>query len=123
MRTASALPRCSTLLAENDPYNSAKSIAKADNVANEPIGKIEAPQRINNRLPGETDAEILNQKPQPVRNRPEEKPILRAIRVEPQPEETPVEIRRAVPVGPMDEVDEGALLKAGTPSPPGSNDE
>jgi len=115
--------KSSTLLAENDPYNSAKSIAKADNVANEPIGKIEAPQRINNRLPGETDAEILNQKPQPVRNRPEEKPILRAIRVEPQPEETPVEIRRAVPVGPMDEVDEGALLKAGTPSPPGSNDE
>jgi hypothetical protein len=33
-----------------------------------------------------------------------------------------VEIRRAVPVGPMDEVEEGALLKAATPSPSKSDD-
>jgi hypothetical protein len=49
--------------------------------------------------------------------------VLRAIPVEPEAEETPVEIRRAVPVGPMDEVDQGALLKAVTPSPGTSGDE
>jgi hypothetical protein len=48
---------------------------------------------------------------------------LRAIPVQPEPEETPVEIRRALPVGPMDEVEEGALLKAATPSPTQSGDE
>jgi hypothetical protein len=56
-----------------------------------------------------------------VHNSDEKKPVLRAIPVEPKPEETPVEIRRAVPVGPMDEVDQGALLKAATPSPSGND--
>jgi len=51
------------------------------------------------------------------------KPVLRAIPVQPEAEETPVEVRRALPVGPMDEVEDGALLKAATPSPPQSDDQ
>jgi 1A family penicillin-binding protein len=98
-----------TLLANKDPYNSAKSIAKVDiTEENEPAQK-EATQKIDN--PTSEDG----------------KPILRAIPVEPQREEpkqeqTPIEIRRAIPVGPLDEIDEGTLLKSATP-PPADSDE
>src|SRR5205814_1090930 len=44
------------------------------------------------------------------------KPILKAIPVEPQ-DKKPVEIRRAQPVGPLDEVPDDSLLKAATPPP------
>ena len=106
-----------TLLAENDPYNSAKSTPKIEQAADEQVAEKEATQKVDNRQPSEARAEVLNQETKPMKNRRDEKPILRAIPVEPQPEKTPVEIRRAVPVGPMDEVEDGALLKAATPSP------
>ena len=119
-----------TLLAENDPYNSATSSAKIGQAAADgQVVEKEAAQKINNpekigareefrsRQPNEARAQVLNQETTPTKNGGDEKPILRAIPVEPQPEETPVEIRRAVPVGPMDEVEDGALLKAATPSP------
>jgi hypothetical protein len=113
-----------TLLAENDPYNSAKSVARIDTAdAAERVAEQETPQKIDNRQPGATPAEVRNQKTSKASSTDDGKPILKAIPVQPQPEETPVEIRRAVPVGPMDEVEEGALLKATTPSPAGADDE
>jgi penicillin-binding protein 1A len=112
-----------TLLAENDPYNSAKSIAKIDIAAEEQVMEKESARKIDNRSPGATRAEVPNQKTNEVNSTDEGKPILKAIPVQPQPKETPVEIRRAVPVGPMDEVEEGALLKSTTPSPSGADDE
>jgi 1A family penicillin-binding protein len=112
-----------TLLAENDPYNSAKSTAKLDAAPEEPVAEKEITQTIDNRPPAATRAEVLNQKVNKANSTDDGKPILKAIPVQPQPKETPVEIRRAVPVGPMDEVEDGALLKATTPSPPGAEDE
>jgi 1A family penicillin-binding protein len=111
-----------TLLAENDPYNSARSIARTDNAADEPVAEKQTAQRIDNRPFDVPRAEVRDQKTDKARSADEGKPILRAIPVEPKPKETPVEIRRAIPVGPMDEVEEGALLKAGSPSP-GQSDE
>jgi 1A family penicillin-binding protein len=111
-----------TLLAENDPYNSAKSIAKID-AADAQLADKQTPQEIDNRTPDAVGAEVRNQKTDKTRSADDGKPILKAIPVEPRSEETPVEIRRAVPVGPMDEVEEGALLKAATPSPTKSDDE
>jgi hypothetical protein len=111
-----------TLLAENDPYNSVKSIAKIDNSADEQVAE-QTPQEINNRAPDAARAEPRNQKIDKARSADDGKPILKAIPVEPRSEETPVEIRRAIPVGPMDEVEEGTLLKAASPSPAKSDDE
>jgi hypothetical protein len=49
-------------------------------------------------------------------------PVLKAIPVEP-PQATPAEVRKAVPVGPLDEEsDESLLNKAATP-PPAKHDE
>jgi hypothetical protein len=112
-----------TLLAENDPYGSAKSIARVDQAADEQVAEKQTPQRIDNRPPETVRAEVRNQKTDKTRSADDGKPILKAIPVEPKPEETPVEIRRAVPVGPMDELEEGALLKAGSPSPAQSDDQ
>ena len=112
-----------TILAENDPYGSAKSIAKIDNAAEEQVAEKQTPQKIDNRAPEAVRAEVRNQKVDKARSADDGKPILRAIPVEPKPEQTPVEIRRALPVGPMDEIEEGALLKAATPSPARSDDQ
>jgi hypothetical protein len=112
-----------TLLGENDPYNSAKSIARTDTAAEEQVAEKETPPKIDNRERDAVRADVRNQKTDKARSAEDAKPILRAIPVEPQPEETPVEIRRAVPVGPMDEVEEGALLRAATPSPAQSDDQ
>jgi membrane peptidoglycan carboxypeptidase len=99
-----------TLLAEKDPYNSAKSLAKADSTPTGEAPQNDEAERVNNRFTNDG------------------KPILKAIPVEPRreqpkPEETPVEIRRAIPVGPMDEIESGALLKTASPTPGDSNDE
>jgi 1A family penicillin-binding protein len=112
-----------TLLAENDPYSSAKSTAKLDAAPEEQVADKEITQKIDNRPPAATRAEVLNQTVNKANSTDDGKPILKAIPVQPQPKETPVEIRRAVPVGPMDEVEDGALLKATTPSPPGTDNE
>lgn len=115
-----------TLLASKDPYNSAKSIAKAEPVApSEGLQKAEATEAIvpENRMTNpatsqETD-KVRTEAPRSVSD--EAKPVLKAIPVEPK-EEKPVEVRRAVPVGPLDEVDHDTLLKSATP-PPGDSDE
>jgi hypothetical protein len=127
--------KSSTLLAENDPYNSVKSVAKIDAAPEESIEERDNAQEIDNseklevreesrsRPQGATRAEVLNQKANTATTTDDGKPILKAIPVQPQAKETPVEIRRAVPVGPMDEVEEGTLLKAGAPSPNRPDDE
>src|SRR3989440_2564706 len=112
-----------TLLAENDPYNSVKSTVKIESADEETVADEESSRKIDNRQPAETRADIRNQATESVKAGENGKPVLRAIPVQPEPEETPVEIRRAVPVGPMDEVEEGALLKAATPAPTQSGDE
>ena len=99
-----------TLLADKDPYGSAKPVAKVDVTEERETAQSASTNKINNTNPEDG------------------KPILKAIpidprRDQPKPEETPVEIRRAVPVGPMDEIDEEALLKATTPKPADSDDE
>ena len=91
-----------TLLADKDPYNSAKSIVNADRAEEKQTAQQETPPKIDNEKSEDG------------------KPILKAIPVEPN-EEKPVEVRRAIPVGPLDEVDEGALLKSATPRPSDSD--
>jgi len=102
------------LIAQNDPYNSVRAAAKVETVnadeASNVAGKTDKDDTQTERT-DTRDPIIQNAK------REAQKPVLRAVPVEPTPEETPVEIRRAAPVGPMDEVDQGALLKAVTPSP------
>ena len=109
-----------TLLSENDPYNSVKATVRAETKPDEKIADQPPAEKIDNAheaetpIPGEFRNQRSEKKPA---SADEQKPVLRAIPVQPQPAETPVEIRRAVPVGPMDEVEQGALLKAATPSP------
>jgi hypothetical protein len=107
-----------TLLAQNDPYNSVKAAAKIETADQTPNDA----QNIDSRETQTAGADTRNQKIDKA-DPDVGKPVLRAIPVEPKPEETPVEIRRAMPVGPMDEVDQGALLKATTPTPSDSGDE
>ena len=107
-----------TLLAQNDPYNSLKATTKIETADQAP----DDTQKIDNQETQTAGSDTRNQKIDGA-DRDAGKPILRAIPVEPKPEETPVEIRRAVPVGPMDEVDQGALLRATTPPPASSDDE
>ncbi len=108
-----------TLLAQNDPYNSVKSTVKIDAA---PADQVATDAEKNDHDETETGGTEMRDPLLENAKREAQKPVLRAIPVEPKPEETPVEIRRALPVGPMDEVDEGALLKAVTPSP-GQSDE
>jgi penicillin-binding protein 1A len=94
-----------TLLADKDPYNSAKPILKPEPTPENEI----AEKKIDNAT---TD---------------DGKPIPRAIPVEPTDEkpakdEKPIEIRKAIPVGPLDEVREQSLLKSATPPPSDSNE-
>jgi penicillin-binding protein 1A len=108
-----------TLLAQNDPYNSVKSTVKIDAA---PADQVATDAEKNDNDGAETAGTEVRDPLLENAKREAQKPVLRAIPVEPKPEETPVEIRRALPVGPMDEVDQGALLKAVTPSP-GQSDE
>jgi len=100
--------RAPTLLAEKDPYNSAKATIVAAPPKTEPAeekidnGKIDN-QRVE-ATPSETNA-----------------PVMKAIPVQPnerrEPATTPAEIRKAQPVGPLDEAREENLLRAATPPP------
>ena len=111
-----------TLLTENDPYHSVKPTVKAESVEEEQVTEQPARQ-IDNSQVAEPRGDVRIEKGGPVTTGEDGKPVLRAIPVQPEPEGTPVEIRRAVPVGPMDEVEDGALLKSASPSPPQSGGE
>ncbi len=100
-----------TLIADDDPYNAVRSTAKPKPEATVP----EKPETTAPENP--TAAAAENGLPDPT------KPVLKAQPVTPadhaaqQP--TPVEIRRAEPVRPMDQVPESDILK---PTPPPSLD-
>ena len=89
------IAKAPTLLADKDPYNSAKATVKPT-----PEPEKEVPEK---------QAEAV---PTPEVNAP----VMKAIPVEPQDKE-PVEIRKAVPVGPLDEVQDDSLLKSESPPP------
>ena len=112
-----------TLITENDPYNSVKATVKIQTADEQVVAGEQPPQRIDNSQSNETRTDVRIAPAAPVRAGEDGKPVLRAIPVQPESEETPVEVRRALPVGPMDEVDEGALLKAATPPPSPSGEQ
>ena len=91
-QVSAVIAKWSTLLAENDPYNAVGSTEKPKLIETPP----------ENGQPAETTPE--NGMPDPT------KPVLKALPVEPAPER-PVEVRRAEPVRPMDQVPEGSILK------------
>ncbi len=99
-----------TLLAEKDPYNSAKATVKPEPTPEPTPEKETAEKKIESGATTEDG-----------------KPVLKAIPVEPQEEkpareERPVEIRKAIPVGPLEEESEDTLLKSATPPPTDSRD-
>jgi 1A family penicillin-binding protein len=98
-----------TLLAEKDPYNSAKTAVKPEPTA--------TPEK-----------EVVEKKIETPVATEDGKPVMKAIPVDPKTEkpakqeQQPVEIRKAIPVGPLDEEKEESLLKSATP-PPDDSDE
>jgi hypothetical protein len=103
-----------TLLAEKDPYNSAKATVKPE----------PSPEPTPEATP---EKETAEKKIESGATTEDGKPILKAIPVEPQEEkpareEQPVEIRKAIPVGPLEEESEDTLLKSATPPPTDSGD-
>src|SRR6476660_6604060 len=91
------------VIADKDPYNSIRPIMKATPV---PTPTPEAAQLAE--IPGEK----RTTKPTPETGAP----VMKAIPVQPQDKE-PLEIRKAEPVGPLDEVKDRTLLKSATPPP------
>jgi penicillin-binding protein 1A len=92
-----------TLLADKDPYNSARAMVKPT-------------------PPPEPEKEVT---PSPAAESATPEPggtIMKAIPVE-TPNEEPTEIRKAVPVGPLDEVQDENLLKSATPPPADLDDQ
>jgi penicillin-binding protein 1A len=108
-----------TLLADKDPYNSARPSVKAQVEAE----KIAAPRTEENKIDnqaGENRATAPVAEPAAI-----PKAIPKAIPVKPEEKESdeePVEIRKAVPVGPLDELNDDTLLQAATPPPADSDD-
>jgi len=122
-----------TLLADNDPYNSIKSTVKPKPVPEkekETVAEIPTAQSarseavIEEGMPDPTKP-ILKAQPvlkgEPV---PSDRPVLRAHRAVPveEEEERPVEVRRAKPVRPANEVPSDSIFRA-TPPPASSPDD
>jgi 1A family penicillin-binding protein len=108
-----------TLLADKDPYNSARPSMKAQAEAEKVAEEKAEEKRIDN---GTGESRTTNQAPESVAI---PKAIPKAIPVKPEDkesEEQPVEIRKALPVGPLDEIKEGTLLQSATPSPNGDDE-
>ncbi len=112
-----------TLLADKDPYNSARSTMKSEPMP-EPTPEEEiVEKKIESGATTEDGKPVLKalpvdpQEEKPVRD---EQPVevRKAIPQEkPARQEEPVEIRKAIPVGPLEEQTEDTLLKAATPPP------
>ena len=140
-----------TLLADKDPYNSVNATAKPqvepepstaveeakiDNATEPPRAvPVNPPSAVPAELPRALPATSTRSVPinppraepinspraEPVQAPVTRAPILKAIPVQPEERETPGEIRKAQPVGPLDEEEsDRALLRAQTP-PPQSN--
>jgi 1A family penicillin-binding protein len=95
-----------TLLADKDPYNSARP-----NIKTQPDPEKDTTEK------AAVEKAVEVKKAEPVT--PDSESIPKAIPVAP---EEPVEIRKAVPVGPLDEIKDGTLLESATP-PPNNDDQ
>jgi 1A family penicillin-binding protein len=93
--------KTSALIAEKDPYNSARATVRATPTPEPSPAESAFPIE---RRPSEAAA------PEPGA------PVMKAIPVTPAPEQ-PLEIRKAEPVGPLDEVKDKTLLNSATPPP------
>ncbi|MEP6603969.1 MAG: PBP1A family penicillin-binding protein [Spartobacteria bacterium] len=113
--------RGATLLADKDPYNSARVIAKPPVQPEPPIAtetKIDPAGRdkIDNGTIDSRGTFSTTPRDTVARSPGPNSPIMKAIPVEPKTEQ-PGEIRKAQPVGPLDEAREQNLLKSARPSP------
>ena len=100
------------LLADKDPYNSAKPAEKA---------LVEPERTPAEQTAGQTPAANQVDEPDTI-----PKAIPKAIPVEPgekEESEEPVEIRKAVPLGPLDEIKDGTLLQQTETPPPSDPDQ
>ena len=96
----------STLLADKDPYNSAKATVKPSPTPEVESQTVEKKVEVETPPPGAVIPKAI-----PVQSPPaSEEPV--EIR-----KGEPVEIRKGVPVGPLDEVEDETLLKSATPPP------
>ena len=134
------VPKAPTLLADKDPYNSVRATVKptsppeavTESATATPAKPVETTVQTE-ASPTKTTAEGVPVRkalapdavtpitpatqPTTARTPPAGAPIMKAIPVQPQ-QSTPVEIRKAVPVGPLDEEEDDSLLnKAATPPP------
>ncbi len=97
------------LIAEKDPYNSARPTARAT----------PAPQP----SPSESVLSVQGRTNVMTAREPAA-PVMKAIPVNPTPsQEQPLEIRKAEPVGPLDEVKDKTLLNSATPPPTADPDD
>jgi penicillin-binding protein 1A len=125
------IPKAPILLADKDPYNSVRAMVKpspSPEPAQEPAGENHTtaaepiatqPAPATDKAPPIAGAPVMKALPAetPTSTPAAGAPVLKAIPVEP-PHTTPAEIRKAVPVGPLDEEpDESLLNKAATPPP------
>jgi hypothetical protein len=134
------VPKAPTLLADKDPYNSVRATVKptpppeavTESATATPTKPVEttvqteaSPTRtttegvpVRKALAPDAITPITPPtQPTTARTPPAGAPIMKAIPVQPQ-QSTPVEIRKAVPVGPLDEEEDDSLLnKAATPPP------
>ena len=98
--------KSAALIADKDPYNSARAVIKA---TPPPTPELPNTEGGTEKRPDPTTTESGA-------------PIMKAIPVQPR-EEKPLEIRKAEPVGPLDEVKDRTLLKSATPPPTQDPDE
>jgi len=126
------IPKAPTLLADKDPYNSVRAMVKPNpppEASPEPLA--EAPATAAEPIPVQPGAVAKPPPPgapimkaipadaTPVARTPApDAPVMKAIPVQPQQSAAPVEIRKAIPAGPLDEEpDDSMLNKAATPPP------
>jgi 1A family penicillin-binding protein len=115
------LAKAPTLLADKDPYNSIRATTKPSPQVADQSGEEaridNTPSRAVAIKPPKAESVETVPKAQPVETPPARVLIPKAIPVEPEEEETPVEIRKAQPVRPLDEEQDRPVLKAQTPPP------
>lgn len=130
------IPKSGTLLADKDPYNSVRAVVKAtpnpEVIAEptpEPQASPSAPAATEARTPA-PNAPVMkalpanaNVTPAIATTPPPDAPVLKAIPVKPQATGAPAEIRKAVPVGPLDEEPDETLLNRAATPPPAKLDE
>jgi penicillin-binding protein 1A len=142
------VPKAPTLLANKDPYNSVRAMVKPspppDAVVQETPSETSAAAVKPAESPTEAESTKTTAEGIPVRKAlapdavgpttavtptgvaartpPPGAPVMKAIPVQPQ-QPTPVEIRKAVPVGPLDEEEDESLLKKEATPPPAKVDE